>query len=529
MELFSLAFTIFVVLALAAYYAVGAMIGRGQWIVLLVASLAFYCIAGGVQALGFVLFSSLVTWAAARYLGSCDVRCKAERKACTDRAEKKLVKARFLRRKRVTLVAALVLCLLVLGYVKYWNVILFNFGLAQSPRSLGILLPLGISFFTFQSLGYLIDAYNGRFSPQENFAKYLLFVSWFPQLIQGPINKYEQTGEELVRSRRIQDVDCRRATLRLGYGIFKKVAIANLLFPTYDSIFSGVNVHTPGNVIVLGIVVYSVYMYADFSGGIDIVEGVSELFGIQMAQNFRQPYFSVSLSDFWRRWHMSLGAWMRDYLFYPFALLAPLQRFGKWATRHLGRHAGRTLPACIANIVVFLCVGLWHGAEWHYVLWGLYNGVIVALADLLAPAFSWCADKLHVDRGSRGFHVFAVVRTFLVVQVGRYFDCITNVTALGICLHNTLFSFNSTPLSTALAARGIQRVSTLGFPKLTILACVLVFVVSLRYEMGHDVRDDLLAARLPLRLLVYGVCLAIVTLAFPMTVTNGGGFLYANF
>ena len=226
---------------------------------------------------------------------------------------------------------------------------------------------------------------------------------------------------------------------------------------------------------------------------------------------------------------MSLGAWMRDYLFYPFALLAPLQRFGKWATKHLGRHAGRTLPACIANIVVFLCVGLWHGAEWHYVLWGLYNGVIVALADLLAPAFSWCADRLHVDRGSRGFHVFAVVRTFLVVQVGRYFDCITNVTALGICLHNTLFSFNSTPLSTALAARGIQRVSTLGFPKLTILACVLVFVVSFRYEMGHDVRDDLLAARLPLRLLVYGVCLAIVTLAFPMTVTNGGGFLYANF
>jgi D-alanyl-lipoteichoic acid acyltransferase DltB (MBOAT superfamily) len=336
MELFSLAFVIFVVLALAAYYAVGAMLGKGQWVVLLVASLAFYCIAGGVQALGFVLFASLVTWVAARYLGACDARCKVARKACADRAEKKLVKARFLRRKRVALVAALVLCLLVLGYAKYYNVILFNFGLARSPRSLGILLPLGISFFTFQSLGYLIDAYNGRFSPQENFARYLLFVGWFPQLIQGPINKYEQTGQALLRSRRIQDVDCRRAALRLGYGVFKKVAIANLLFPTYESIFSGVNVHTPGNVIVLGIVVYSVYMYADFSGGIDIVEGISELFGIQMAQNFRQPYFSVSLSDFWRRWHMSLGAWMRDYLFYPFALLAPLQRFGKWATKAPG-------------------------------------------------------------------------------------------------------------------------------------------------------------------------------------------------
>lgn len=529
MELFSLAFALFLAACFVTYYVVGAVAGRGQWVVLLIASLAFYCIAGGVQALGFIAYASLVTWVAARYLGSCDANCKAERKACSDRKQKKAIKARYLHKKRVALVLALVACLLVLGYVKYFNVILFNFGLAANPRSLGILLPLGISFFTFQSLGYLIDAYNGRFSPQENFAKYLLFVSWFPQLIQGPINKYEQTGEVLLRSRRVQDVNCRRAALRLAYGVFKKVAIANLLFPAYYSIFSGINVHTPGNVIVLGIIVYSIYMYADFSGGIDIVEGVSELFGVEMAQNFRQPYFSVSLSDFWRRWHMSLGAWMRDYVFYPFALLTPLQNFGKWATKHMGRHAGRTLPACIANIVVFLCVGLWHGAEWHYVLWGLYNGVIVALADLLAPAFAALARVLHVNRESRGFHVFAVVRTFLVVQVGRYFDCITNIGALGICLHNTLFNFNSVPIATALAARGVSRASTLGFPKITILACVVVLVISLLYETGHDVRSELLAVRLPVRALAYGLCFVLVVLAFPYTVTNGGGFLYANF
>ena len=170
--------------------------------------------------------------------------------------------------------------------------------------------------------------------------------------IESEINKYEQTGEALVRSRRIQDVDCRRAALRLGYGIFKKVAIANLLFPTYDSIFSGVSVHTPGNVIVLGIIVYSVYMYADFSGGIDIVEGVSELFGIQMAQNFRQPYFSVSLSDFWRRWHISLGAWMRDYVFYPFALSRPVSRLSKAAKGRFGAAFARALPAALTDILL---------------------------------------------------------------------------------------------------------------------------------------------------------------------------------
>lgn len=267
---------------------------------------------------------------------------------------------------------------------------------------------------------------------------------------------------------------------------------------------------------MLGIIVYSVYMYADFSGGIDIVEGVSELFGIQMAQNFRQPYFSVSLSDFWCRWHMSLGAWMRDYVLYPFALLTPLQSFGKWATKRMGRHAGRTLPACIANIVVFLCVGLWHGAEWHYVLWGLYNGIIVALVDLLAPAFAGLARMLHVNRESKSFHVFAVVSNFLVVQAGRYFDCITNIGALGICLHNAIFNFNSVPLATALAARGIQRA--------TILACSVVFDASLLYEKGHDVRSELLAARLPVRAVAYALCFVLVVLAFPYTVTNGGVF-----
>ena len=138
----------------------------------------------------------------------------------------------------------------------------------------------------------------------------------------------------------------------------------------------------PGSVVVFGILLYSAQQYGDFSGGIDMVEAASSLFGVGMAENFRRPYFSVSLADFWRRWHITLGTWMRDYVFFPFALTKPMQRLGKWASERLGEHLGRTLPACVANILVFLIVGLWHGAEPHYVAWGLYNGVVIALADL---------------------------------------------------------------------------------------------------------------------------------------------------
>lgn len=118
-----------------------------------------------------------------------------------------------------------------------------------------------------------------------------------------------------------------------------------------------------------------------------MVLGVAQLYGIEMMPNFRQPYFSTSLGDFWRRWHISLGAWMRDYLFYPFALTRPMQRFGKWATSHWGKHFGRVLPAAVANLLVFAVVGIWHGPQAHYLAWGLYNGLVIALADLLEPAF----------------------------------------------------------------------------------------------------------------------------------------------
>ena len=172
---------------------------------------------------------------------------------------------------------------------------------------------------------------------------------------------------------------------------------------------------------LLAILLYSLQQYADFSGGIDMVLGVAQLYGIEMMPNFRQPYF-LPRWDFWRRWHISLGAWMRDYLFYPFALTKPMQRFGKWATSHWGKHFGRVLPAAVANLLVFAVVGIWHGPQAHYLAWGLYNGLVIALADLLEPAFKKLNTVLHIPTESRGWHVFRIVRTFIIVNIGWYFD-----------------------------------------------------------------------------------------------------------
>jgi hypothetical protein len=227
---------------------------------------------------------------------------------------------------------------------------------------------------------------------------------------------------------------------------------------------------------------------------------------------------------------MSLGAFMRDYVFYPLAITRPMRRLGKWAGAHLGRHAGRTIPACVANVIVFLLVGVWHGAEWHYLAWGLYNGIVVALSDLMSPVFDWLVAKLHVRREAGWFRVFSMARTFVVVCVGRLFDCCLHVGSAVESFFIVIRGLNPMPLATALTTYGIEYASEFGFPLPTIFACLVVFATSVLYERGTDVRTMVLSWKLPARIALYVAIIAIVAAAAPLDTTGGGGgFLYANF
>ena len=527
LELFSLHFLLFLVASLAAYHMVGHFARKHSWLVLLAASLAFYCLVGKWQTLAYMLTCAAVTWAAPLALARMDERCKAERAAAPDRAARKAVKAAWSRRRRAVLVASLLVCFGMLAYLKYWNVLLYEVGLTASPTSLGLVLPLGISFYTFQAVSYLVDAYNGRFEPQRNFLKHLLFVSWFPQVIQGPINRYEQLSPQLLEYHETRSVRYDRAILRFCYGALKKIAIANMLVGVIEAIFSNVTTGIPGSVVVFGILLYSAQQYGDFSGGIDMVEAASSLFGVRMAENFRRPYFSVSLADFWRRWHVTLGTWMRDYVFFPFAVSRPMRALGARASS-LGEHLGRTLPACVANLLVFLIVGLWHGAEPHYVAWGLYNGIVIALADLLAPAFRRANAALRVDTSSRAHHVFCVVRTFLVVNVGWYFDRIYDFGDSLLCLRNTFTNFAPQQFYLWLSQAGV-RDTDLRFMVFSVVACAIVFVVSLLQENDVDVDGHILGWNCVARGLFYSAIIGLIVITSFLTQNTAGGFMYANF
>lgn len=502
---------------------------RLRWVLLLLLSYGFY-LTCGLSALPFIALTTLTTWAGALVIARVGESGKVylrEHKAELTAEAKKAQKARTRSRQRVWFFAVLLLNFGVLAVLKYLNPVM-AWGaslLGGSAPSLGLVLPLGISFYTFQSMGYLIDVYNGKYAPEKNPAKFALFVSFFPQLIQGPIARFDQLENQLVTPHRFDLDGIERGLLLMLWGWFKKKVIADRALSLVEAVFGNQSAYG-GAVIVVGVLFYSLQQYADFSGGIDLVTGIAQLFGIQLAPNFKRPYFSVSLGDFWRRWHISLGAWMRDYVFYPFALTRPVSRMSKALKKKAGTHIARALPAALGNILVFLLVGVWHGAQMNYVLWGLYNGVILAFTALVEPIYKRMNDRLPRLTASGGFHVFRILRTFLVVNIGWYFDRCVRVCDAFAMLHKTFFAFNARQLFDG-------TLDTLGLAakdyRILLVATIILFVVSLMQERGVKIRDFVLSRPLALRWAVLYVFIFFVLATFGGSNVAASGFMYAVF
>lgn len=513
MNFFSIEFIILLLLLLTAYYLLPQRI---QWICLLIASIVFYAFSGWTNLL-FIIFSAFTTWGAGvLFLRYRSVFEMEKAKEGLDKEQKKKIKAHYNAKKRTIMWLVLGANVAVLAFVKYVPVF----------SGMGLLFPLGISFYTFQSLGYLLDQYNEKYDPQPNFLKYLLFVSFFPQLIQGPINRYDKIQNSLLDSKIFNWELCKKALFLILFGLMKKFAIANLLSGTVGYILDSPSNTTPGSAIVMAILMYSAQQYADFSGGIDLVLGIALLFGVEMMPNFRQPYFAVSLADFWRRWHISLGAWMKDYVFFPFALTKPMQKLGKWGNAKFGREIGRLFPGTLGNILVFLIVGIWHGAEAHYVIWGLYNGLVISIAEIL-PVICKTNRNTVSDGMKRLRYYLSILGTFVIVNIGWYFDRIIDMSDCWLCFKNTFTNFvglNNT-LSELMVNVDTFSVRSMCVVGLTIL---LVLICSILSEKDIDVFNLLQRKNIVIRWGIYYLMLALVQISMSMA-NSSEPFLYAVF
>ncbi|MCC6682423.1 MAG: MBOAT family protein [Phycisphaeraceae bacterium] len=277
------------------------------------------------------------------------------------------------RRRRWCLFFSMAGNLGILGFFKYFNFFadsavtaLHSVGLDVLAPRLDILLPVGISFYTFQTMSYTIDVYRGELEPTDRFLDFALYVSYFPQLVAGPIERASHLLPRLLEKRTLNADQFARGCFLILFGLFKKVAIADGLAPCVDAVFA---LHDPtfGDV-TLGVVCFAFQIYCDFSGYTDIARGCGKLMGIDIMLNFNLPYFASNPREFWTRWHISLSTWLRDYLYIPLGG----NRHGNWNTyRNL--------------MITMLLGGLWHGAAWNFVLWGFFHGLLLCVHRAIVP------------------------------------------------------------------------------------------------------------------------------------------------
>lgn len=329
----SLSYAIFLPIVFILYWIIPS---RYRWGLLLVSSYYFY-MSWSYKYAVLILFTTIISYSASLVI---------------EKSEKLFV-------KRVIMGIAIVLCLSVLFVFKYYNFALRTAAhfIAFEPRYLNLLLPVGISFYTFQTLSYVVDVYRGDVHAEKNFGIYATFVSFFPQLVAGPI---ERTSNLLpqIRGKHTFNAENSYYGIRLiVWGLFKKMLIADNLAVYVDSVYGDIYNYTGGSILIATLF-FTFQIYCDFSGYSDIARGSAKLFDIDLMENFKSPYFSSSVKDFWGRWHISLSSWFRDYLYIP-----------------LGGNRVSKVRNCLNVIITFLISGLWHGANWNFVIWGGIHGM----------------------------------------------------------------------------------------------------------------------------------------------------------
>lgn len=436
-------FFAFFVVCVALYYLLP---HRMQWMLLLAGSYVFYFLAGGLcdagfdlaGACGFVLtliLVSVVTWACALFIDLFSQRRRVHLEANgahLTKEAKRVYREATERKKRRIMLAGLLTALAILGVFKYMDfaidnlhALVWNFREDFELDYPDLILPMGISFYTFQSLGYLLDVYWEKIRPQRNPAKYLLFVSFFPQLVQGPISRYASLAPKLYEAHAFDGRGVCFGLERMLWGYFKKLVVADTILPAVQSITG--DEYYSGAWVFVGIIFYGIELYADFTGGIDIAIGIAEVFGIRLEENFIRPYFSKSITEYWRRWHISMGAWFRDYVFYPVSISGSAGRVTKFCKKWFGREAARRAPVYLATMAAWLATGLWHGASWSFIVWGVMNAVVILLSGELEPVYRRFHARFPGLQERWAYRAFQIVRTFLLMGCLRLFDCYRDV------------------------------------------------------------------------------------------------------
>ena len=532
MSLVSVQFLVFLAVFLVIYFIVPK---RCQWWVLLAGNFVFYLF-GYYKVVGYLLVTIISQYAVAIAIDKQNKKCREEIESSAEtKSSRKEIKQRYGKIKKKLLLLAVFINVGLLCFVKYINFFIENINgvlkLFHSPDELSfvsVMIPLGISFYTFTSVGYVIDVYRDKDEAEYNFFRFALFVSFFPTIVQGPIERHKRMAEHLYTP---HFFDYKRLTFglqRMLFGFIKKLVIADRLSVITTEILGNyVSNDYRGFVLFIGVFMNTFRVYCDFSGGMDMVCGISEIMGIPLTENFERPYMATSISDFWHRWHKTLGAWFGNYVFYPMSLSKPFNKLARKLRGIVGDNVGKVIPASLASFIVFIIIGFWHGPNWKYFFYGLYSAFFVSTGTLLKGQYENWKKILKINEAGKAWIVFKIIRTNFLVTVGRYFSSAATARDAFRMLKGTFTCFNPWVFTDGTFFNlGVDE----HYFRFLIFAMFSLLVIDYFKEKGVHFREAIARQNVFIRWVVYiGAVYVILIFGMYGTEYNAVDFVYMHF
>lgn len=484
----SIEFLLFVLVIVLIYYIFPK---KHRYIVLLIGSLIFYYLFSGKYII-FILLSSVITY----FSGKLIEKYNDKRK--------------------------LILTLSILLNLSFLLVLKYNNFFGDIFRVVGInipykkfILPIGISYYTLETISYLTDIYRKRMKAETNYLKVLLFLVYFPQIVEGPIANYSRLSKTLFNTEKFNYDNFVSSFVLIGWGFIKKLVIADRAGIFVSKVFEN---NYGGILLIVGILLYTLQIYADFSGCIDIVSGVSELFGVKLDENFKRPFFSKSIQEFWRRWHITLGTWLKEYIFYPISLSKLNMKLNLKLRKMKSKHISRFIITAFPLFFVWFFNGMWHGASFKYVVYGLYYYVLMMIGILLEPVFKKIISIFKINTEVWSYKFFQAIRTILIVCFGMFLFRVDSFKQMGLMLHSEasapLFSLGLKKLDFALLMVGI----------------LVMLVVGVMQEFNIRIRKELQKQNLLFKWFIYYIIIfSIIIFGIYGKGYDAASFIYGGF
>ena len=487
---------------------------KGRWITLLLTGYIFFWIVSGklvAYLIGTTLFTHYIAvWLAwTKEQGKLEIVNLSKEEA---RQQKKNIK----KKEKAILIFGIVVLLLILAYLKYYNFfvqnmnsVLAHLGRESFVQTRMILLPIGISFYTLQAIGYMVDVYWGKVEVYKHPGKLALFLSFFPQIMEGPISMYSQTADMLWAGNSLTGDNLSKGSGRILWGLFKKMIIADRLYVLVQVIFENyANYH--GVMIIVAAISYTVQLYMEFSGCMDIIIGSGKMFGVILPENFNQPFFAKNAAEFWRRWHISLGVWFKTYIFYSVSVSAVVKKWNKFGKLYFGKYITKLGVSAICLFPVWLCNGLWHGARWSYIFYGMYYFIILLGEIAVEPVKKKILEIIHLNEENLYFKIFQILKTWVIIIIGELFFRANGLRA-GVHMFKSIFTeFECSKLwDGTLLTLGLDKADYFAI----IVGCMTVIIVGIIKERNWLGENGLQKICLPVRwTLYYGLIFAVVIL-----------------